>query len=62
MSGILYAIVQNSFVVGGAVVGCWLGLDVQQMFDQVRNDVMKATHSKQVPWTHATLTDGAMSL
>ena len=24
MSGILYAILQNSFVVGGAVVGCWL--------------------------------------
>ena len=31
------------------------GPDVQQVFDQVRNDVMKATHSKQVPWTHATL-------
>jgi uncharacterized caspase-like protein len=31
------------------------GLDVQQVFDQVRLDVMGATNGRQVPWTHATL-------
>jgi uncharacterized caspase-like protein len=31
------------------------GLDIQAIFDQVRQDVLQATNGRQVPWAHAAL-------
>lgn len=31
------------------------GADIRDVFDRVRKDVMKATNTKQIPWTEATL-------